>query len=246
MTTPAQGLDRPAKTKDVSTRFVNMLVYGLHGVGKTYLASTGPKPVYVLDCDIGTMSLGDFDDIYFERVKNLQEVNDRIQYLKQGFAKDPEFYKVVVVDNLTEMQSLIMYSLTNGKQAQMQDWGNILTAITAIVRDIRELPCHKLFIAQQQKNSKDQTISPALSGSIASKIPEYFDVVGHYAVNTVMQAVAGDPRNMKATNVRAIQCWPSAQVTAKDRSGKLEEYEHPLLSTIIKKIQTKKETNKNG
>lgn len=234
---PVTGMDRPAKTSESSSKYLNMLVYGRSGVGKTYLAGTGPKPVYIIDCDKGTMSLADSEEVYFERVTTLDEILSRVSYLQKGFKADPDFYKVVVFDNLSEGQQLILHSLTGGKQPEIRDWGNILTTMSALIRDIRDLPCHKLWIAQQY-TGKDGIISPALSGSISSKIPEYFDVVANYASKTIAVPIPGtSPQQAELQNIRALQCWISPEVVAKDRSGRLEEFEKPNLGRIIKKIQ---------
>ena len=225
----------PQKTLGSTNRFYNFLVYGLHGVGKTYLASTAPRPVYLLDCDQGTLSLASADEVYYERVSKLAELQNRVLYLQDSFKANPNFVKTIFFDNLTEMQSLIMYDLTKGKLAQQKDWGDVLNIMTGVIRDIRDLPCHKVFIAQEK--TKEGKTFPAMSGSIVEKVPEYFDEVGHYTIATMMEPVGNGVRERKATVIRAIEFTASPTCVTKDRSDCLSEYEDPDLTAIIDKIK---------
>ena len=52
-------------------QFVNMLVYGESGVGKTTFASSAPRPILWLESEGGTSSIGDKKDIDIARVTSL-------------------------------------------------------------------------------------------------------------------------------------------------------------------------------
>ena len=60
-------------TKGASTTFLDILVYGQSGVGKTRAISTLPGKVLILSAEEGTLSLSDFD-IDMVEVKTYKDV----------------------------------------------------------------------------------------------------------------------------------------------------------------------------
>lgn len=250
---------RPRRVVDVATPFLNMLVYGAPGVGKTVLGATGPGPVLYLDVDRGTISVSrmpiqlqeqldiDLNDVYFETIRGYADLKAQFETLRQQFSRDPNWYGTIILDNLTELQRVLMLDYIRKQSDQglpkQQDWHYILLQMQWVVRNLRSLPCHNLFIAHVQE--KEGVKSPALSGRIAEELPGYFDIVACYMLmeKEIMDPGTQQPR----TEIqRALCCQPHPKVTAKDRSGRLGFLEPPHLGHIIDKISATAEIMKRS
>ena len=106
----------------------------------------------------------------------------------------------------------------------------------AIVRFVRDLPCHSYFIAMEQV--KDGEIGPALQGAMYRELPGMVDLVARYTIQVKADA-QGNPTDEE---IRALQCRPSAaipgrtcSVIAKDRVGQFAKWEKPHLGGLIAK-----------
>ena len=96
-----------------SPEYINMIVYGNPGAGKTVLAGSADvvpelRPVLFLDVEGGTLSIRDrFPDVDVVRLQswsNMQSVYDALYKMDHG-------YQTVVLDSLTEMQKFSMYNI---------------------------------------------------------------------------------------------------------------------------------------
>ncbi len=118
----------------------------------------------------------------------------------------------------------------------IQDWGVILLRVQKIVRLIRNLPCHSVFIAHERED--DFGIGPALSGRIASELPGYVDLMARL---TLVEREEDDGKGGKTTKViRRLRCREliSQKVTAKARSHRISDWEAPNLSNLIQKCSS--------
>lgn len=79
-----------------------MLVYGQSGRGKTYFASTFPKPVLVIDVnERGTNTIKGIPGVDVRRITNWDEFEAGYWYLEGGTK-----YKSVIIDQITNLQDL--------------------------------------------------------------------------------------------------------------------------------------------
>lgn len=244
-------------------RHLNMLVYGLSGLGKTLLAATGPAPVLYIDLDDGLASvrsvrtelaeeLGiDTKQIYTERVRNYNELKKAL--VKLGSLRaNPAFPKTVCFDNLTVAQSICMQERVSGDESvsidrlpERQDWGLLLQRMRAIVRYLRDLPCNCYLVAMEQE--KEGAVGPALQGAIFREIPAMCDLVARYQI--LSREVDDGAGGKIVEERRFLQCQPSAAipgrslaVIAKDRSGRLSRFEKPSIKGLLDKIYGPAET----
>jgi hypothetical protein len=234
--------------------YLNFLVYGESGVGKTTLAGSADavpsmRPVIVIDIEGGTESLRDsFPDVEVVRVRTWNQMQDVYNVLYTG----DHPYKTVILDSLTEIQKFnmdqIMIDLITKKPEVdpdvpgMREWGKNLEQVRRMVRGFRDLDMHTIFTALEKDDKDDVTgarkVYPMLSGQLAKQVAAFMDVVGYYYVK---QFGIGD----KAEYKRLLLTRATQKYTAKDRSGKLEHViESPTMSMLFEMMYPK--PNKTG
>ena len=209
----------------VDASVVNMLVYGISGIGKTVLGSTAPKPLF-LSAEDGLLSLkdtaGDIDVTEITSEKDLEEV--------LSFLRTTQEYETVVIDSLSEFSQTLLASLKDGERDKRQAYGKMADSILYYVRQFRKLPLHTVFIAKQVR------IQDEASGRMlyAPKFPgKVLDSEMDYQLDEVF---AMRFKKFDGKEYRVLQTQPDIEYSAKDRSGKLNMWEKPDLTAIIEKI----------
>lgn len=203
--------------------FLNLMMYGDSGVGKTLLAGTAAfveelSPVLFIDVEGGTLTLSQFDDtanIDVIRVTSWPVMQKLYDELYAG--RHP--YKTVVIDSLTEMQKLAMGSVLGyGKDLdpegiipEFKDWSLNTEQMRRLVRAFRDLSLNTIFtcLALDQEHPRKKNVfikKPNLTKKLSEEIPAFFDVLFYlYATE-----VGGQ-------NVRYIQTDKSDRIVAKCR-----------------------------
>lgn len=224
-----------------AVRYLNLLVYGPAGSGKTYLAGTAQdhpdtSPVLFLDMEGGTTTLRHRKDIDVVRV----ETTERLNEVYEMVAMDTEdYYKTIVLDSLTELHSVIMSDVMKvriekrpdlaGEPPGMKEWGLAGDKLKVVVRAFRDLPCNTILIALD-KTDKDEngkvSISPSLPGQLSGNIPGFLDIVGYMTANEEDDGI-----------VRRLQTQKTRKVIAKDRTGALPALiESPSIPLIFEAL----------
>ena len=107
---------------DLFTDKMNILIYGDPGSGKTHLAGTAQDvptmaDVHVFNIDGGIMTLAPRGDIH---ATDIRSVADLEQELFKIANHDPKYatVKTVVIDNITELQTLALENITTQALAE--------------------------------------------------------------------------------------------------------------------------------
>jgi hypothetical protein len=241
--------------------FLNGLIYGDPGVGKTTFLATASlvpamSPMLLLDIEGGDLSLTGFPNLEVVRVasyKKMQPIYDELYREQNG--KNPP-YRTIGLDNLTELRYFSMGDIMLDAKATaknpdnidldvpgMREWGKNSNQIRAVVRGFRDLPCHTFFTAHAKEVENKATevvkIKPAIPGQLAEELSGFVDLVLYYYVKLVaVKGVTEHKRLMLTTK--------TANINAKDRSGKLPPVmETPTMEDLIRLIlpeQLKEET----
>ena len=222
--------------------YLNILVYGNPGAGKTVLAGSADqvpemRPVLFLDVEAGTESLRNtYPNVETVRVSNWMDVQNVYNELHAG----GHGFNTVVLDSLTEIQKFSMYSIMGDLVKRksdadpdvpgMREWGKNIEQIRRFVRGFRDLPMNTIFTALMKSDRDSKTgmvqMKPYLSGKLADEVAGFLDVVVYYYVK---QIGAGD----EATFRRLLLTQATEQQVAKDRTGKLPMVvEDPTMASL--------------
>lgn len=209
-------------SKDIHTDGIKCVVYGTSGVGKTVLCSTAPKPI-IISAESGLLSLSSLD-VPFVEVKTKRDIEDAYKLLNSH----PD-YDTICIDSLSEIAEVVLTeekkNVADGRQAYMK----IAESIGAFVKNFRDVKGKNVvFIAKAKRIEDEETggnvMEPYLPGKVLPfQLPYLVDLVLYYEVDRKGE--------------RKICTKATRKYTAKDRSGKLDEFEQPNLTELFNKIR---------
>jgi phage nucleotide-binding protein len=249
----ATTIESPLAEFDVTTpdqiEYLNLLVYGEFGVGKTYLCGTAQdhpmtSPILLLDVEGGTVTLRRRKDIHVVQLRSLRQIEKLHEKLR---VNNNGYYKTVVIDSLTELADLDMREVMRKMYrdrpdrdpdvADKREWGIVRTHMRRIVRAFKDLPMNTIMTALLLQDKDDitgkTTFYPSLSGKMRTEVPGFFDVVGYMSSQI-----------KEEETIRRIQFLKTEKVTAKDRTSSFGAYlENPTVPMMFEMLHN---TNEKG
>src|SRR5690606_30236207 len=138
-------------------RALSVLLYGESGSGKSTYATTGPAPRLIIDLESSARFLVHlnkrtwdphteeppvYDGTWDTAVVNahtFEDVQKAYDWLKSG--RHP--FKTVVVDSFSELQVRAQEAINGRNSMKMQMWGELLSKMGFMGRDLRDLTTHK-------------------------------------------------------------------------------------------------------
>jgi len=229
--------------------FVNMLIYGESGVGKTRLAGSSDavpemRNVLLIDVEGGTLTLRDtypnIETIRITTWSQMQDVYDELYNDRHG-------YTTIIIDSLTEIQKMsmskIMQKLVEEHDERseevpgLREWNINLEQTRKFVRAFRDLPVNTIFTALMRADKNPRTGAlrrkPSLSGKIADEVAAFLDIV----VYLYAKEIDGEQK-------RILLCGQTEETIAKDRSNNLPLLiEEPTMAAIWENLHQTKENN---
>lgn len=228
------------------TPFLNVLIYGDSGVGKTTLAGSADgvpsmRPVLFVDIEGGTESLRNlYPDVEQVRVRTWDEMQALYSELFHG----KHSYQTIVLDSLTEIQKFNMYGVMlklietrpdlDPDIPGMREWGKNLEQMRKFIRGFRDLPMHTIFTAltREDKNPRTGQVTkkPSMNGKLADEAAAFLDIVGYYYTKEVAE-------NGETKQRRVLLTQKTEDVVAKDRTGRLSQILlDPTMSDLFNNI----------
>lgn len=212
-------------TNQSATHGIKLLVYGAAGVGKTFLASTCPRPI-ILSAEAGLLSLRAFD-IPAIIIKSVQDLTAAHALLTGPGGAD---YDTIILDSISEIAEVIL----SHAKAQTKDpraaYGELADKTTMLIRAFRDITNKNVvFIAKAGTKEYDgiPMTGPSMPGnSLTQGIAYFFDEVAVMRIGKTPEGVA----------YRFLQFQPDFSHIAKDRSGALTAIEEPHLGKLFAKI----------
>lgn len=242
-------------------------LYGRSGSGKTTLAATWPKPILYLNIkDNGTDSISDVEGVDVVHINSGEELKDLILWCARKASKGKLKYRTVILDTMTQLQSLLTVEKgvnsklkkSTGKKRPgdygtltRQDWGEIAGDLKAVIMDIRNLPMHSVFIAQErvfnagdeEDDGADQLVPEVgtrLMPSVNSDLCASVTIVGNCFVRLRIEKVK-DPETKKTTRQAhkdfCLRVGPNEVYTTKIRKPKGIKAPDYITDPTFKKIK---------
>lgn len=228
-------------TNAVSENKIKCVVNGLSGAGKTYLVKSirdgGFKPL-VASFESGLLSIAGSNIDYVDgtrddacvtiskelRIKRLMEI---YHYILSAEARKK--YDTLYIDSLTEI-SQCMFDMLRKEYPDRKDnlvlYGELGQKMRDLIKAFRDVPDYHVVFTCLSKIEKDESgkryVGFDLIGSIADKLPQFFDEVFYLQV-----AQDGG---------RELLCNNTTSIVTKDRSGKLSSMEAADLGAVFNKI----------
>lgn len=191
-------------------RSLTMLIYGDSKVGKSTFAVTAPYPRLMLDVEGGHRFLpivvkywdplrenppvadGTWDTCVVQ-VRDYDTVLKAYQWLRLGSHQ----FASLIIDSVSELQVKCMENLAGTEQMKMQQWGELLRHMGALLRDLRDLTSHPtkpleavVLTAMARPAVDNGRAKPYLQGQLAIQVPYFYDILGAL---TVEQFANPDP-----------------------------------------------------
>lgn len=207
---------------------INALIYGESGAGKTRLALTCDRPL-IISAEGGLMSLQGADIPYIE-VTDIKTAREAVKYATQHATE----YGTIIFDSLSEIAEIVLADLMQKTPDPRKVYPEMESAVTRLIRQLRELPCSIIWIAKQTTVVDDagrRSCTPLVPGQkFSDKLPYLLDLVGRLVVDTVQK------EDGTVSHRRTLRFVPDGTFTAKDRSGKLPELCPANIQKIVERI----------
>lgn len=244
----------------MSDRSLSFLIHGGAGSGKTTFATTGPKPLLLLDVEMASRFVkAEIKKIKWNPLTDAPPVDDGTwdicvvtvdEYTKAEKAYEwlksrNHPFKTVVVDSISELQAKAIENIKGRQQLQTQDWGKLLSRIAFFCRDLRDLTgddeniIEAVVITAMSKQDGDM-LKPYLQGQVSAQIPYWLDITGYLYVIQEANTVTGE-----LTDVRNLLVGRHANFEAKSRvPGLPNVIQAPNISVMLDNIFGPAETTK--
>lgn len=227
---------------ELDDRTLSLLIHADSKVGKTTLAATSPTPTLIIDAEGGTKFLPGSpylkdllgrpyritrwnpveppprdDGSWDACVATVRRWED-VRLLYQWAASDQHDFRSIAIDSITEIQRRCKTNLKGTEQMKIQDWGQLLDLMDAVIRGFRDLTMDDrnsiqvvTFIAETRQN-QDGRWTPYLQGQIAVALPYWVDVCGYLYVEQLV-----DTNGQPTAKVRRLLVSPHPQFVAGER-----------------------------
>lgn len=229
-------------------KWLNAIIYGEVGAGKTHFFGTAEDdpdnflPALLIDIDGGTDTIRHRSKIDISLpIRSMQDLKN----LYKEVAADPNYYKTIGIDNITELQKIDMNDVMLEAKASannpdnvniyvpsIREWGISGERMRIIVRAFRDLPCHTICLAhleeKEDRLTKIPRLWPSMPGKLRHELAGFFSVVGYLST---YDTEGGEARQIQFAKTRRVQ--------AKDRFQALPPIlaDNPTLPQVWKLIQ---------
>ena len=217
-------------TKDAAAiSGLKFLVHGPAGAGKTSLCATTGEPTIIISAESGLLSLRghDIPVIEVKTLEQLYEAYDFVANTEQGQA-----FRWICLDSISEIAEVVLNHEKKAAKDPRQAYGALAEKMTDLIRAFRDLPGRNVYFSCKQERAKDEQSGamlyyPAMPGNMLKQgIGYFFDFVFALRVE----------KDDEGRPMRWLQTSRDYNYEAKDRSGSLEMFESPDLSSIAAKV----------
>lgn len=217
-------------TRDAARlRGVKVLVHGRAGAGKTRLCATAPAPI-IISAEAGLLSLQD-ENIPVINITSIADLDEAYQFC--AYSIHAKQFLTICLDSISEIAEVCLTEEKQKHKDPRKSYGEMQDKIIARMRWFRDLQDKHVYFSAKQAAVKDELTGVTLYGpsapgqKVGPALPYLFDEI-------FSLEVAKDPTTQRTYNY--LRCQRDLQYEVKDRSGRLDPYEQPNLTTIFEKI----------
>lgn len=216
-------------TSDAQANGVKIVVYGMAGAGKTSLIKTLPKPI-IISAEAGLLSL-EGEDIPYINISSYEDLKEAYQYI---ISEECEEFQSIAIDSISEIGEVILSHEKRVNKDGRAAYGEMAVQVLDLMRTFRDIRGKNIYFSAKCEKQQDESgrllYSPSMPGAkLSQQIPYLVDEVLALRMEKDAEGIVQ----------RALMCAGDGLWQAKDRSGKLDEWEAPDLGLIIEKIGTK-------
>ena len=220
--------------------FVNLLVYGMSGAGKTVFGGSGKNVLFLAPEDDGTLSakrMGSKAQKW--PIKKWSDLQEAYDWLEEN--EDSHGFDWIVIDSATEMQQMLLRDILesanreNEKRdldipalADHQKWQN---KFKRFVKAFNALPINVLWLAlarSEEDQNKEDFLCPDIAGKKYQMAQAFASYMTSYGYLEVAERVYANPRKDEegqpktvTRKVRQITWEDTGTIRGKDRTGRL-------------------------
>lgn len=213
---------RPAA--DFALRYgAKTVCYGPPGVGKTPVINTAPRPLLCI-CEPGMLSMRASTVPAFPAFTG-KAIEEFFTFIKSPEAKN---FDTICIDSVSQMAEIILSEELPKSKDLRAGYGSMSRKMVSYMYDLYFMQNkHTYLIAKQSTN--EGVYRPYFPGQdLNVKIPHLFDIILFLATHSI----PGYGQQ------RAFRTSASFDCVARDRSGKLAEFEPLDLTAIFNKVMS--------
>ena len=177
------------KVKDIKIP-KTFLFYGKSGTGKTTLAGTFPKPLFLDVNENGTSSVNN-DDATVINIEKYDDFNEFILNIDEYYKKLK--WESLIVDTIGKLQEINLTSLAKGGKIMINHYGDstneIQQVILKLINHSQINDYYIIFIAHERDNTENdeitgEVLNPSVMAQLTPKLSEWLHATVSMAGHT--------------------------------------------------------------
>lgn len=197
---------------------IKCVVYGKSGVGKTRLIASAPRP-FIISAEKGLLSLRGFN-IPAIQVQTMAQLREAYEFVLKPANRSK--IGTLALDSGSEIAEVCLAEEKKKNKDPRKAYGEMGDMLVQAFRDFRDIEgMNVVFLAKNEQITDGATNSllnqPSFPGKqLGQSLPYFFDEV--FQLNNFT--------DNEGKKIFALRTSPDANNVAKDRSGKLAEWEN--------------------
>lgn len=208
---------------------VKAVMYGGPGSGKTPLCDTAPRPV-LCAVEPGLLSMRQSKTPTYEAFE-LAKIEEFLAWVHGS--NEAKNFDTICIDSVSEMAEKILKEEQRKNKDGRAAYGQMSIRVMNILNKLYYMPNKHIYLIAKQGSFEEggvQTLKPFFPGQdLNVKVPHMFDEILHLGLANVPNV--WEP-------VKAIRTRSTFGIFARDRSGMLDEFEPPNLTTLFNKAMS--------
>lgn len=202
---------------------VKSLVYGPPGTGKTPLLNTAPRPV-LLAVEPGLLSMRG-SPIPTCLAETPALIDDFFNWLFNS--READQYDTVGIDSVSEISYRYLVPELKAHKDGRKAYGEMARKVFPHLSNLYYMRNKHAYLIAKQTTDESGKYIPHFEGKdLGTKVPHLYDEILHLA--KVQVPGVGE--------VTALRTQEAYNIAARDRSGRLAEFEQPHLTNLFNKI----------